>query len=138
MQREIIVVDDEPLIVEMLCSALKSDNVKLTGFSRAEDALKYAAENPVDVVITDILMPGMTGTELFFKLREKDCFTQIIIITGVPTRDNLTKMLKGGANDFIIKPISIEKLRRIVNEALARYDRWQEATKQWIELEGAQ
>ncbi|MEI8345443.1 MAG: response regulator [Candidatus Omnitrophota bacterium] len=138
MIREILIVDDEPLIVEMLCSALKSDGVKLTGFSRAEDALKYASENPVDVVITDILMPGMTGTELFFKLREKDCFAQIIIITGVPTRDNLTKMLKGGANDFIIKPISIEKLKRIVNEALARYDRWEEATKQWIELEGAQ
>ena len=131
--RRILVVDDETLVVDMLIKGLTSDRVQVAGANNGQDALAYIQSHPVDVVVTDVMMPGMLGTELFFKIKEIEPFMQIIVITGVPTGENLAQMLKGGANDFIIKPFTIDKLQSVVAEAFGRLDRWRESTKQWIE-----
>jgi DNA-binding NtrC family response regulator len=88
----------------------------------------------VDVVITDIMLPGVLGTELFFQLKKIEPFIQVIIITGVPTLETIRQMLDGGANDFIIKPFEMEDLKRMVADSFARLDRWRECTKRWIEF----
>jgi DNA-binding response OmpR family regulator len=134
VKRSVLVVDDEPLIVDMLKKALTTETVEVAGAYSGEEALVYVSDHHVDLVITDIMLPGILGTELFFQIKKIEPFTQIIIITGVPTLESIKQMLEGGANDFIIKPFGIEELKEIVSDSFARLDRWRECTLKWVEF----
>ena len=127
----ILVVDDEELIVRMLKEALSTENVEVVGQSDGEKALDFFKETRVDLVITDIMMPKMAGTKLFFELRKLDPFVQVVLVTGYPSLQNIVEMLEGGASDFIIKPFKIDDVRNIVMENLSRIKRWRELRKIW-------
>ncbi|MCK5579809.1 MAG: response regulator [Candidatus Omnitrophica bacterium] len=133
MTQKILVVDDEEHIVNLLVKALDTKDTEAKGVLSAEDAMTYVKNNDVDLVITDISMPGMQGTELFFKLKEQNPFIQVIMMTAYPTLENITMMLEGGAGDFLIKPFEINQVRKVVNENFARIGRWKNLRKEWLQ-----
>lgn len=127
----ILVVDDEDLIVRMLKEALSNDTIDVVGASNGEEALTYFRDNRVDLVITDIMMPKISGTKLFFELRKLDPFVQVVLVTGYPSLENIVEMLEAGASDFIVKPFKIDDVRTVVVENISRIKRWRELRKIW-------
>ncbi|MCA9400484.1 MAG: response regulator [Candidatus Omnitrophica bacterium] len=133
MKKKILVVDDEKHMLSLLRKALKSDENEIYEASNGEEAFEFIRKHDVDLVLTDISMPKMQGTELFFKIKKMNPFIQIIIITAYPSLQNIANMLEGGASDFIIKPFEIEDLQRIVDETVKRIERWRNLRLQWLE-----
>ena len=123
MNRRILVVDDEKHMVSMLKKALKEKDTDVETAGDGEEALLFCEKNEIDLVITDISMPKMQGTELFHKIRKMNPFIQIIMITAYPTLENIANMLEVGASDFVIKPFDIDYLIDIVDQTFERIDR---------------
>jgi response regulator RpfG family c-di-GMP phosphodiesterase/serine/threonine protein kinase len=120
----ILVVDDEVGIRQFCTTVLLGDGRKCDTAPDAETALELAAKNPYDLVLTDVLMPGIDGMELTRRLRQAPTTThmKVIMFSGTATSDELAKMLSAGADDFLIKPISIATLQGRVFSALRMKD----------------
>jgi putative two-component system response regulator len=100
----VLVVDDDPYVLESLSTLLDELGFAVLGFSRGKDALAGFHTNPVDVVLTDINMNGVTGIELLEMIREIDRETPVILMTAYAELDMAVLAIKKGAFDFIIKP----------------------------------
>lgn len=100
----IIVIDDDPYVLESLSSLLRLFGLDVSSFSRGRDALARFAAGGTDIVLTDINMPEMTGIELLEALREMDRDVPVILMTGYAELAVAVEAIKKGAFDFIIKP----------------------------------
>jgi PleD family two-component response regulator len=107
----ILAVDDRPEILSFVNNALKS-HFKLFCVPSGETAIKLLTMHKPDLFILDIDMPDMNGYELAEIIRSKAEFKQtpIIFLTGNSTREHISKAIKVGGNDFIVKPTSHETL----------------------------
>ena len=111
MNRPILIIEDDPDIAEVLAYALEKEQfvtrVALTG----EEGLVASLDrsNPPAIILLDLLLPGMSGTELCRRLRQETTtvFTPIIIITAKAFELDGPTYLNLGANDYIVKPFSI-------------------------------
>lgn len=100
----VMVVDDDPYVLESLSTLLAEFGFAVLGFGNGKEALARFQNNPVDVVLTDINMNGMTGIELLGKIRSIDRETPVILMTAYAELDMAVLAIKKGAFDFIIKP----------------------------------
>ncbi len=109
--KKILVVDDylptRNLIVETLSM---SSHYQITEADNGLNALHLFDENEFDLVISDIMMPGMSGMDLLHMIRERNPEVAVIMITGNPTTDLTVSAIKKGAVDFITKPFDIDDL----------------------------
>jgi putative nucleotidyltransferase with HDIG domain len=114
--KKILVVDDysptRSLIVESLH---QSSKYHIKEAENGLEALRLFNENDFDLVITDIMMPGMSGMELLHQMREINPNIAVIMITGNPTTDLTVSAIKKGAVDFLTKPFDIDDLLFKVN-----------------------
>ena len=85
-----------------------------------EEGIEYFKKNRYDIVLLDIRMPKMSGTEVLKKIREINGDTLVIIITAFPTVKNAVDCIKLGAVDYIRKPFTPDKIRNMVKELLER------------------
>lgn len=123
MEKErILVVDDEKVIRELCHRTLATDFREIKEASDAAEALQILKDQSFDLVITDIVMPGMNGLELIRAVNDLKKDTGIIIITGYPTLEIAINSLKEGAYDFVVKPFNTEKLRTIVQNYMEKRD----------------
>src|SRR5262245_6817708 len=100
----IFVVDDEPQIVALLARILQRDGHAVRTFGSAQEALDaLPAEHPV-LIVTDLMMPGMSGAELVQRAREAVPGIAAIVTSGFASPDNVRDALRAGAHDFIRKP----------------------------------
>ncbi|MCA9754816.1 MAG: sigma-54-dependent Fis family transcriptional regulator [Candidatus Eisenbacteria bacterium] len=119
MKGTILLVDDEAYVRDALAAVLeRRDFVVRTGAS-AEDALADHALDGVDVVITDLKMPGMDGLELLEELTTRAPNTPVIIITGHGSVVSAVECLKAGAFDFVQKPMEPGALALLAERAVA-------------------
>ncbi len=100
----IMVVDDDPNVLESLSNLLAEIGFTVYGFNCGSKAFEKFIACPVDVVLTDINMPAMTGIELLVKIRSCDRVTPVILMTAYAELDMAVSAIKKGAFDFIIKP----------------------------------
>ena len=122
--KQVLVVDDDENIRQLVTEGIKPCKVTVHGVSSAKEAIAYMGSHEVDLLISDIMLPDLKGTELFAQLRKKRPILQCIIFTAHPTRENIESSLKLGISDFVKKPCDIPQLFRIVSETLSRIDRW--------------
>jgi DNA-binding NtrC family response regulator len=111
----ILIVDDDAAVRDVLYDLL-SDEHLCHSASTAEQALAFIREQPYDVVLTDISMPGLSGVELLGHLRQSQPDTPVIIISGIGDRAHAEGLRRLGAFDFIYKPFQL----RTVEESVAR------------------
>ncbi|RKY35115.1 MAG: response regulator [Candidatus Omnitrophota bacterium] len=130
MNNKILIVDDEKHMLGMLTKALEKEDRTITSVLSGEEALEYIKNYEVDLVITDVSMPKMQGTELCFKLKSINPFLQVIVITGYPKLEIIARMLEAGASDFILKPFDLICIQNIVEETITRINRWKALRKQ--------
>jgi two-component system response regulator PilR (NtrC family) len=114
----ILVVDDEPNIVEILEMVLRDEGMEVLKTSSAQEALEILQNHAVDVAISDIRMPGMSGVELLQEAKQIAPETTFIMITAFASTETAIEALQHGAYDYITKPFRMEDLRSIVHRAL--------------------
>ena len=115
----VLVVDDEPDLVEMLHDVLgKKIECKFLSAPNIDEARKIIAREPVELLVTDLNLPGGDGMSLLPELREKLPTANAIVMTGQPTMNGAILALRAGAVDFLPKPFSAEQICDRVGKAL--------------------
>ncbi|MBI3415961.1 MAG: response regulator [Verrucomicrobia bacterium] len=120
-RRTLLVVDDDEGPRESLRMIFSQDYQVITA-DAGPHALVLAQTRQVDVAILDLRMPGMSGLELFAKLREQDPTIEVIILTAYESVENVRQALRLGACDYLSKPYEVETIRAAVAGALERHD----------------
>jgi two-component system response regulator PilR (NtrC family) len=116
----ILLVDDEPNIIAILEMALRDQGMDVLKAAAASDALDLLRQNDVDVVISDIRMPDMSGVELLKEAKQLVPDTVFILITAYASTDTAIDALQHGAYDYLTKPFKIEELLNIVRHSLEK------------------
>ncbi len=114
----IIYVDDDLALLESVCELLSEDGFAVYPFSDGYEALDKLREASVDVVLTDIKMPRMTGIELLEKIRAVDQETPVILTTGYADLNVAVDAVNKGAFEFIIKPFNFDYLVHAINKGV--------------------
>lgn len=118
----LLIVDDEPDIVELMTEYLTAKQFNCESASCADEALKKVSEfDDISVVLTDVRMPGMDGLEMLSRLREDlpdDREMEVIVITGHAGRQEAVQALHNGALDFLIKPVAPKDLAQAASHAV--------------------
>ncbi|MFN2492435.1 MAG: response regulator [Pyrinomonadaceae bacterium] len=112
----LLIVEDDVTIREMLFELLSEEHTCFQT-NTAEDALKVLESNPIDVVLTDISMPGMSGLELLGHTRQRWPRTEVIMISGIRDREYAGGLVRMGAFDYLVKPFDVDDIRRSVSRA---------------------
>jgi DNA-binding NtrC family response regulator len=108
---KVLLVDDEVDFISAISERLSLRDIDARTASSGEEALYFLEEDTPDVVVLDIMLPGIRGTELLKLIRQEHPLIQVILITGanVSTRDRIEAMHLG-AFDYLSKPLSVEEL----------------------------
>ena len=118
MPNDILIVDDEPLNLDLLEQELGDLGYAVEKAGGGEAALEALAVNPADLVLLDYQMPGMNGIEVLGAIKKKYPALPVIIITAYGTIERAVEAIKRGADDFITKPFDPEHLAVVVRKAL--------------------
>lgn len=119
----LLVVDDIEGIHEMLDIVFENTGVTLLHAMLGQQALDIYRKHEVDVVLSDIQMPGMDGLDLLQELKAVDPAVTVVLTTAVESRDYVIKALRLGAYDYVEKPYEEQELRAIVQRALKERER---------------
>ncbi len=114
----ILCVDDDPAVLKTYEKILDRSDHRVIGVNNAAAGLTVLARGDVDLVISDHLMPEMTGLELVTRLRRDGLELPVILVTGHGSIDNAVSAMKAGATDYITKPIDIRELEIATEQAL--------------------
>lgn len=115
--KRVLVVDDEKSIRVSLGEFLLTDGYMAETAADAPEALRLLTDHAFDVVVSDIVLPGIDGIELLKAIRGAAPFVQVIMLTGEPTADTAAKALRAGACDYLAKPCGKNALLRAVGHA---------------------
>lgn len=114
----VLVVDDEQGFRDLMCFELGTQGYQVFTAQDGEEGVRVAKENAVEVVVSDLTMPKMTGLEMLSVIKADDPRTEVIIVTGHATLQTAVDSLKRGAYDYITKPFQVEDLRRLIDRTL--------------------
>jgi DNA-binding NtrC family response regulator len=130
----ILYVDDEPAIGLILRDTLERLGHQATGASNVPEALGALERGDIDLIISDFRMPGLSGLDFLELLRDGGRDIPLIILTGHATIEHAVAAIKGGASDYITKPLQAEQLEHAVNQALelTRLKRENQALRQEV------
>jgi len=117
-KESILVVDDALSTLEVLERNLKTEHYQVFTASSVPEAIRVLEATPVDLVITDLKMPEVSGIDLVRHVRENLKDTEVIMITGYPSIDGAVTAVKAGAQDFLSKPFTDEELLSAVRRTL--------------------
>ena len=139
MAKRILVVDDDPELHTLLQVALQQEGYEVSGAKDAFAGLEMLAAERFDLVLLDIMMPGMDGLEMLARLRESNRSTHVIMMTAVSTPEAAVSALREQACDFLAKPFDLNELLSAVNAAFEMAPREinievLSARPEWIEL----
>ncbi|MDA8126626.1 MAG: response regulator [Deltaproteobacteria bacterium] len=111
---KILVVDDEVQVVQLLQEFLTLKGYEVYTALNGEAALEVVQEKHPDIVLLDIMMPGMGGIDTLKEIKKIDPTTAVIMVTAVIDEELANRAVKLGAFDYITKPINIDYLEKVV------------------------
>ena len=118
MKYTILVLDDDPVIWNLLCEDLPSHQFEVLGCGTCEKARQLLREKPVDAILVEYCLPDGTGVDFFRSIQSGFSNVPVIFITNFPNVDQAVQVMKEGATDYIQKPISVmdvvNRLRRVI------------------------
>ena len=115
----ILIVDDEAVVRESLRDSLKDmHNVMIA--ETGEEALELVKKQDFDILIVDMRLPGKSGLEVIKEVSDINPYIRSIIITAYPSVELSVQAMKQGAVDFIVKPVRIDDLEKLINENLLK------------------
>ncbi|MBW1739850.1 MAG: response regulator [Deltaproteobacteria bacterium] len=120
MKQRILIVDDEQEFAESLSERLTIRGYEVATSLNGQDALEKVKGYNFDVVILDVLMPGMDGVEVLREIKKIKPLTEVIMLTGNASVESAVEGMKLGAYDYLMKPCDTEELLSKVNKAYER------------------
>lgn len=119
---QILVIDDEPAVRNVLLLSLKHLGYEVITACSGAEAIDLFAEHStsVDLVILDMLMPDLSGNQVFFKLQELNPDVRVLLVSGYASEESINEVLDNGGLGFLQKPFTIEDLSVNVRECLAK------------------
>ncbi|MGE5239047.1 MAG: sigma-54-dependent transcriptional regulator [Chloroflexota bacterium] len=120
MAERLLIVEDESTLCQSLKRVLEREGYEVEARENAESALKLLEEEIYDLVVTDIILPGIDGIELLGTIKERFPEVTVIVITAYASLDTAIKAFRVGAYDYVVKPIIHEEIRQVVRNALAQ------------------
>ncbi|OGP75816.1 MAG: hypothetical protein A2V86_08360 [Deltaproteobacteria bacterium RBG_16_49_23] len=118
---KVLIVDDAPDTREIIRKLLRYEGYEVITASTGEEGVEKTEKGKPDVILMDINLPGIDGTEALKKIREINPIQCVIMLTAYATLDNAIQALKEGASDFVKKPFENDHLVHIVNQCLEKY-----------------
>ncbi|MCY7477340.1 response regulator transcription factor [Paenibacillus larvae] len=120
MSQKILVIEDEPTLSRLLSYNLAQEGYETDVVGDGAEGYQAAVRNTYDLIILDIMLPGMNGFEVLSKLRQKGSKTPVIILTARNAEEEVVQGLKFGADDYITKPFGVAELLARVSAVLRR------------------
>jgi signal transduction histidine kinase len=117
MRPRLLVVDDEARQMEALCRTLGPEGYEVTGCSDPREAVDLLRERSFDILLTDLMMPGMDGIQLLGAALEIDPDLVGVMMTGQGTVGTAVEAMKAGALDYILKPFNLSAIRPVLARA---------------------
>jgi two-component system response regulator MprA len=133
MPASILVVDDNPAVLSALRRALTLEGYEVKVAADGESALAMADSHQPDLVVLDLMLPGLDGMAVCQQLRERSP-TPILILTGRDTVPDRVAALDRGADDYLVKPFALDELLARVRALLRRTERQAQATLGYADL----
>lgn len=115
-KKTLLAVDDEPVICQLCARALTGFNVLQA--CDGQQALNILEKNEVDIILSDVMMPNLSGLDLLRTVKKQQPDLAVILMTGYSDKEVILQALKAGADDFISKPINLLQLRTTVDKVL--------------------
>ena len=119
-KRKVLVVDDEENVVHLVASALRFDGFETVTADNGHSALAAVAEHDPDLVVLDVMMPGLDGHAVLQSLRQAGSVVPVIFLTARDAATDRVAGLRSGADDYVVKPFSVEELLARVHAVLRR------------------
>jgi putative two-component system response regulator len=127
---EVLVIDDEAVVRMLVMEILESAGHVVTGAESAERALTLLERTEFDLVVSDVVMPGLSGLELLEAVRARRASLPVVLVTGAGTYDTLSQALTRGAAGLVTKPFAHAELQAAVADALERATRSREELRE--------
>ena len=121
MDARLLVVDDDAMVLQTVCTIFQMYGFEVWSCRDGREAMALLEQRQPDVMLTDIRMPGMSGSDLLLHLRNAGYHFPVIVMTGYADMDAAVDAVKGGAFDFIRKPYDPELLVQTVNRAVRHH-----------------
>jgi two-component system, OmpR family, response regulator RegX3 len=121
MKERVLVVDDEPALRDAVSYSLRSEGYEVTTLANAEAALEHVSADPPDVIVLDVMLPGLSGVELCRRIRDAGDIP-IVMLTARDAEVDRVMGLEAGADDYVTKPFSMAELISRVRAILRRRD----------------
>lgn len=135
MKKNILVVDDEKEVADLLELYLINDGYSVSKFYDSSEALSYLEQQPVDLAVLDVMMPGIDGFCMCRKIRENYFFPVIMLTAKVEDVDKISGLMQG-ADDYITKPFNpLEVLARVKTQ-LRRYMNYNQKRAEECDIRG--
>ncbi len=119
-KRRVLVVDDEDNVTHLVSSALRFDGFETVTADNGTSALAAVAESDPDLIVLDVMMPGLDGLGVLHNLRSAGSQIPVIFLTARDAATDRIGGLRAGADDYVVKPFSIEELLARVHAVLRR------------------
>ena len=105
---KILIVEDDPVLNQLLATRLKQDRYEVFTASDGVEAMAIMEQDHIDLVVTDIMMPGLSGIGLIQELRQANYSLPILIVTAKNQMEDLEEGFQSGADDYLVKPIRLQ------------------------------
>ncbi|MGH7393325.1 MAG: response regulator, partial [Candidatus Rokuibacteriota bacterium] len=118
MVGSILVVDDDTPIRDLLEISLQMTGCSVRAAGSGEEALELIHRERFDLIVSDIVLPGMSGLQVLQRARAVDPTVLVVLVTGYATVETAVEALRYGAEDYVVKPFEVDTLRRRIRQLL--------------------
>ena len=113
----LLIVDDEELFLESISKSLELRDFNVIAVNRGEKAIEAAKNNPIDIALVDLKMPGISGEETLKLLKQEHKWMEVVILTGHGAFDSAVECAKSGAYTYLQKPYELDLLLEVLQDA---------------------
>jgi CheY-like chemotaxis protein len=117
MSAKILIVDDDPFVRDLLAKVLRRGGHDVTVSETADEALETLRTASFDLLLTDVVMPGMDGFDLLRRVKAVHPSVKVIVLTGYARMQSISDFLLYGADDYLAKPFQVHELVAAVDRA---------------------
>jgi diguanylate cyclase (GGDEF)-like protein len=114
----VLVVDDDQFFRRLCVDFLSEDGYQVETAASGDEALERLRQERIDVILTDMIMPGLSGLDVLRRTRSMENPPEVILITGNANLGTAVQALRNGARDYLVKPVNSEELRHLVRTCL--------------------
>lgn len=114
------IIDDEDEVLDLIEQILKEEGLDIKRFNRAEDLLALLSKQTFDIIISDLVLPGISGLDLLDDLNKRGLDVPFVLITGYASLDSAIEAVNRGAFYYIKKPFNIEEIRFVIKRLRQR------------------